>query len=89
MAYKKLNGWPTIWPAEHRPWWKRLIYKVYVKYVGEAYLPQPKEVTLVRQKQKTHPQYNEITHIVLHGPEYKVDGTYIFGDFGTKIVEHK
>lgn len=86
---KDIDNFPTIWKAHARPYWKRLIRKIYIKLVGDAYIPRPKIISLVRERQKIHPQYGEITHIILEGDGYKVDGDYIFGHFGTEIIEHK
>lgn len=71
------NNW-TPWPAEQRNWIKRLIRKIYIQYVGDCYIPKPKNINLVTEKQKIHPRYGEITHIVLSGKGYEVNGTYLF-----------
>jgi len=86
---KDIDGRWSPWPADHRSLFKRILRKLYIKYVGDCYLPQPKKIELVREKQTSHPKYGKITHIVLNGKGYNADGTYIFGQFGTEIHEHK
>lgn len=86
---RDIDGGYTPWKAYARPWYKRLIRKLYKRYVGEVYLPRPKKVELVRNPQKIHPRYGQITHIVIHGKGYDIQGTCIFGEFGTEIIEHK
>ena len=86
--FKDIDGLPTPWQADARPYWKRLLRKIYVRYVGDAYLPRPKSVELVRERQAIHPRYGQVTHIVLHGKGYEPNGTFIIGQFGTEIIEH-
>ena len=89
MMYKDIDGNSTMWKGYDRPLYKRILRKLYVKYVGDCYLPRPKSVRLVRERQKIHPKYGQITHIVIHGDGYEPNGTYILGTFGTIIKEDK
>ena len=84
---KDIDGRPA-YPANARPWYKRLLRRIYISFVGDAYIPRPTRITLVRQRQTIHPRYGQITHIILYGDRYKVEGEYIFEQFGTIIDEH-
>jgi hypothetical protein len=86
---KDIDGCYTPYPVEHRSVLKRILRKLYIKFVGDCYIPKPKKIELVRELQKIHPKYGKITHIVLHGQGYNVNGTYLFDQFGTEINEHK
>ena len=84
---KDIDGLPSS-PANARPWHKRILRRIYISFVGDAYLPRPTRITLVRQRQTIHPRYGQITHIILDGDGYEIGGHYIFGQFGTTIDEH-
>jgi len=50
------------------------------------YVPPEVTVEFVTQKQKLHPRYGEITHIILSKKPNDVNAVCVFHDFGNKFT---
>lgn len=87
--YRDITDNITPWLAQHRPLLKRFIYKLYRKYVDETYIPREVNVDMVRQRQKGHPRYGEITHIKIRKGNDTANEYYLFNQFGNQFNEHK
>ena len=76
--YKELNNMPTIWKGNHRPFYKRLLYVLYKRFVDEVYLPKGVSVYVNRKPQTHKENYGRIASIKLTKDHNE---TCIFPDF--------
>lgn len=65
MKYRTIEGHRALWPANHRNWWQRLLYKLYKKYVPDPYIPSGTKIELEKEYQKGAPFYGEVKAIKL------------------------
>ena len=64
MSYKQIDGRPTIWKGQSASFFRRIVYAMYRKYVDEVYIPDSVTVRVVRVRQKNHPRYGKISHLL-------------------------